>query len=309
MLNFPISYTNGNATIKIYNDGTREIEYPDNEELKLEFPLNIDIRLASKCSFGFNPKTNTAVCDFCHESATTDGVEGDLDGLYEKLKDLPSGVELAIGINGDISTNILRLLYQLHNHGFIINVTVNQGHLKAVRLPLILLLDIGIIQGLGISFRKQFNDFSVIVENEQINLLNYKNTVVHVIAGIDNFEDVKNLSEMGVKKLLVLGEKDFGFNSNRVDLKSKSHREWFINIRKLFNLFEVVSFDNLALEQLNIKRFLADADWKTMYQGEHSMYINAVTNEFSPSSRSSDKVSWDNITLKDYFQQKEMNVI
>lgn len=66
-------YNNGNCTIEIYSDGTRITEWPDNEPLKLEYPLNVDIRLMTKCPYGLNPKTGKAVCSFCHESATRDG--------------------------------------------------------------------------------------------------------------------------------------------------------------------------------------------------------------------------------------------
>ena len=66
-------YKNGNADVTIMSNGTREIEYED--ELFLDYPLNIDIRTSSRCSFGLNPKTGKAFCDFCHESATTDGSE------------------------------------------------------------------------------------------------------------------------------------------------------------------------------------------------------------------------------------------
>ena len=54
-------YKNGNCTIEIYSDGTRIIEWPDGEEMKLDFPLNIDIRLMTKCDFGYNPTTGKSV--------------------------------------------------------------------------------------------------------------------------------------------------------------------------------------------------------------------------------------------------------
>ena len=44
------TYKNGNATVTIEKDGTRIIEFVD--ELNLEYPLNIDIRVSTQCSFG-----------------------------------------------------------------------------------------------------------------------------------------------------------------------------------------------------------------------------------------------------------------
>lgn len=80
------------------------------------------------------------------------------------------------------------------------------------------------------------------------------------------------------------------------------HKSWNWWVAKLFNKFEVVSFDNLAIEQLNIKRFFSDNNWNTFNQGEYSFYINAVTEEFSPSSRSNQKTSWNNLTINEYFK-------
>jgi hypothetical protein len=78
--------------------------------------------------------------------------------------------------------------------------------------------------------------------------------------------------------------------------------KWYWWVKKLFHEFEVVSFDNLALEQLNIKRFLTDEQWEVFNQGEHSFYVNAVDQTFSPSSRSLMKLPWNKFTVKDYFK-------
>jgi hypothetical protein len=132
-------------------------------------------------------------------------------------------------------------------------------------------------------------------------ILAYEHTVIHVIAGIDSIMDVINLRNKGVRKILILGEKNFGFNEGKVDLTTKNHRQWFWWVRKMFNIFDVTSFDNLALEQLNMKRFFSDDNWNVFNQGEHSFYINAVEEYFAPSSRSNNKTNWDSLFIKDYF--------
>jgi hypothetical protein len=63
-----------------------------------------------------------------------------------------------------------------------------------------------------------------------------------------------------------------------------------------------VSFDNLALEQLNIKRFFTNNNWEVFNQGEHSFYIDSVNGYFAPSSRSDDKTNWNTTTIKNYFK-------
>jgi hypothetical protein len=286
-------YNNGNATISIDNDGSRVIEYEDT--LSLDFPLNIDIRLSTQCSFGYNPNTGKAFCDFCHESARTDGSECDYDSLRDKLTGLPKGIELAIGAN-QFTAGLYEFILWCGLQEYIVNLTVNQGHLKRDSEGLRHIIECGFIKGLGVSYRSSLKwDIPQFI-------LDYENTVFHVIAGIDTFHDVEALAKKWVKKILVLGEKDFGFNQGKVDLTTRSHKEWFWWIRNMFNVFDVVSFDNLALEQLKISRFFSDKNWEVFNQGEHSFYINAVDKYYAPSSRSNMKSHWDMCSVPDYFK-------
>ena len=287
--NLLAKYKNGNATVQLLQDGTRIIEYDG--DLDLEYPLNVDVRVSSKCTFGMNPKTGKAVCSFCHESATTDGSGGLVFDLGERLEELPVGTEIAIGAN-QIDWSFTALLSRLR--GRVLNLTVNQGHLSRELLKLKMLIEHNYIRGLGVSYRPEMAP----IPQE---ILDYPNTVVHVIAGIDDIHEVERLASIGVKKLLVLGEKDFGFNQGKVDLQSHKHRFWQMYLHRLFDLFEVVSFDNLAAEQLRVARFVPQNHWDEIYQGEHSMYINAVDGTYSRSSRSPEKVQW-NMGIKEYFQ-------
>lgn len=286
-----ITWKNGNAIINLNNnDGTRIITCEG--DLKLEYPLNIDIRVQSRCPLGLNPRTGIARCSFCHESATTDGKECDYEKLKEVLKELPKGIELAIGCNY-FSEGFYDFLYWNKEKGFISNITINQLISSSYMTGLYSLMNSGLVNGLGISFRDERHSLIPIC-SEQI--------VVHVIAGIDNFKEVKELRERrDVKKILILGEKDFGFNLGKVDLTSQKHKEWYWGVRELFGIFDVVSFDNLALEQLNIKRFITEEKWKELYQYEHSFYINAVEEYFSPSSRSNQRSNYK--PIKEYFNE------
>lgn len=290
-----VSYQNGNALILIDHFGTRIIEYED--DLCLDYPLNIDIRVMNKCSFGYNPKTGSAFCSFCHESARTDGAECDYEALKLKLNKLPSGIELAIGAN-EVTKKLIDFISWANSKNFICNLTVNQGHLKRDLNDLKYLINKDLIKGLGVSYRSKLK------WNVPMFILNYEHTVFHVIAGIDNILDVLSLKDRGVKKILILGEKNFGFNQGNVDLNSKSHRTWYYWVLRCINTFDVVSFDNLALKQLNIKRlFLISKDYDVFDQGEHSFYINAVDQTLAPSSRSNEIISWDSFTLKEYFSE------
>lgn len=288
-------WQNGNALVRLFDDGTRIIDCPE-EALRLEWPLNIDVRVSTRCAFGLNPATGKAVCSFCHESARTDGEECDYYGLAGVLREVPAGTEIAIGMN-HWSAGFQEFLEVCADRGLICNVTVNQGMLHTYNARLQHMVKEGLVHGVGVSYREGMKDVPSW-------LLDYPNTVVHVIAGIDQIDDVLELSGKGVKKVLVLGEKDFGFNAGRVDLRSRRHRDWLIYLPELFKSFKVVSFDNLALEQTKPQRFLAQDQWKSLYQGEHSFYINAVDRTFSPSSRSPEKVPYGSV--RDYFAALEL---
>lgn len=268
---------NGNAYITLYADGTREVEYPDSG-LVLDHPLNVDVRLSEQCQFGLDERTGKSVCDFCHESARTVGRDCDVPALVYRLAQLPRTTEIAIGIN-KIDDHLIDFLDRMRNLKYIVNGTINQGLVQTGEHNRI----IDYLHGIGISFRS-------LAWNLDDPVYRHPNTVMHVISGIDSFTAVKSLTER-VGKILVLGEKDFGFNAGRVDLTTASHREWYRGIHELFGK-AVVSFDTLALEQLNIKRFFRDDKWQRFYQGEESIYIDAVAGVYKPSSRSGDSRPW-----------------
>lgn len=283
-----MKYINGNAAIEILDNGTRIIDYDG--ELKLNTPLNIDIRVSTSCSFANN------ICkDFCHESAVVNGKDCNYEELKFRLDDLPAGIELAIGCN-QFTSDLFDFLSWCHFKGFIANLTINQGHILRDYTSLRIAIQRNYVKGLGISYRTKLK------WNISQDILEYSNTVFHVIAGIDTIQEVMELKDKGVKKILVLGEKDFGFNTGKVDLTRIEHKHWYWWIGKLFSMFEVVSFDNLALEQLNIKRFFTNDSWNTFNQGEYSFYIDAVNEIYKPNSRDSNFTSWNSMSIQEYFK-------
>jgi hypothetical protein len=66
-----------------------------------------------------------------------------------------------------------------------------------------------------------------------------------------------------------------------------------------------VSFDNLGIEQLNVKRFFTGSGWNKFYMGNDfcfTMYIDAVKREFAPTSRSKFRKSFETHTLEEFFE-------
>ena len=66
-----------------------------------------------------------------------------------------------------------------------------------------------------------------------------------------------------------------------------------------------LSFDNLALEQMDIQQYFSPEIWKSLYMGDDftfTMYIDAVNQKYAPTSRSSKRISFSTMTLINYFQ-------
>lgn len=255
-----MKYTNGNANIWLdLRDGTRIIEYPDNEPLTLQTPLNIDIRVSTQCPYGYNANTKKSTCAFCHESALVNGQECHYGVLQQVLinANLPRGTEIALGVN-EVTRDLIQFVKNLWKPGLVVNVTMNERYITEFG-------DTGLKQllpyvfGLGISYRSLQGCLSL-----PDWIADYRHTVIHVINGIDDFNDVV---ELGVKyhKLLVLGEKDFGFNRGKVNLNTEQHKQWKSNIMQLTKIFDIVSFDNLGLQQLEIRGKITDDEYKSFY--------------------------------------------
>ena len=300
-----MKYRNGNAVVTLdLRDGTRIIEYPDNEPLTLDTPLNIDIRVSTQCPYGYNVETQKSTCAFCHESALVSGVECHYGVLQQVLMDakLPRWTEIALGVN-EVTDNLVQFVKNLYRLGLVVNITMNERYITEFG-------DTGLKQmlpyvfGLGISYRSLQGCLSL---SDWI--ADYPHTVIHVINGIDNFDDVKELS-VKYHKLLVLGEKDFGFNRGKVNLDTPEHKQWKSNIMQLTKIFDIVSFDNLGLQQLEIRGKITDEEYKSFYQGEHSMYINAVEQYFAPSSRTRNNIQrFCETDLRSYFQYCELQEV
>ena len=56
--------------------------------------------------------------------------------------------------------------------------------------------------------------------------------------------------------------------------------------------FQLVSFDNLAIEQLGVRRLLTDGEWREFYMGDdgrYTFYIDMVAGTFARNSLSQER--------------------
>jgi organic radical activating enzyme len=269
------NYINGNYDVKIYSDGTkvRETINPNATEFISDFPECIDLKITNQCDMN---------CPYCHEDSSIDGLHADLLN-NEFIDTLAPYTELALGGGNPLShPDLGTFLARLYNKNIIANVTVNQTHFMQRYRSLNILSDLNLIKGLGISITSY--------DEKMVNILaEFPNAVLHVINGIMPYEELQKFFDKDLK-LLILGYKDIRRGKSFYDSHvEKLKLQMYDNIKDITKAFKVTSFDNLAIEQLELKRLFNQRAWDTFYMGDdgkHTMYIDLVKREYASSSTS-----------------------
>ena len=266
-------YKNGNFATKIFSDGTKIRETEDDEFIP-EFAENMDIKISNYCDMG---------CKFCHEGSTKNGRHGDV--LNQKfIETLHPYQEVALG-GGDATSHpdLIPFLHKLKDRKVIVNMTVNQRHFEQKQELIKKLVDEKLIYGLGVSLVNPTDEFISLIQQ-------YPNAVIHVINGILKPSDVEILSDKNLK-ILILGYKQLrrGGDWYSEDHENITVKQMWLkkNLENIIEHFKVVSFDNLAIEQLEVQRLMSLEEWDEFYMGDDgsmTYYIDMVEQKFARSS-------------------------
>lgn len=266
-------YRNGNFVTTILSDGTKIRETKDDEFIP-SFAENMDVKICNYCDMG---------CKFCHEGSTINGKFGNI--LNEKFIDtLHPYQEIAIG-GGDATSHpdLIPFLKKLKERKVIANMTVNQIHFEKKYELIKKLVDEKLIYGLGVSLVNPTKHFIELIKQ-------YPNAVIHVINGVLKPSDIKALENNNLK-MLILGYKHLRrgneyFEEEQNDIETK--QQWlYENLEDIIQKFKVVSFDNLAIEQMDVKRLLTQEEWDEFYMGDDgkvTYYVDMVERKFAQSS-------------------------
>jgi hypothetical protein len=145
-----------------------------------------------------------------------------------------------------------------------------------------------LIYGLGISI-KAYNEEVVKFA------CGNSNVVLHIINGL--FTDYDKLSNKGLK-ILILGYKRFGRGAELYNESiEKNIQASKKNISSLFGKFRYISFDNLALDQLELRNLISKDEFEKMYMGddgEGTMYVDLVEEKYAKSSTSTIRYNIEN---------------
>ena len=265
-------YENGNYTVRLYSDGTK-VKRTEDDAFIADFPDSIDLKITDQCDLG---------CPMCHERSSPEGNAGDLSERF--LDTLHPGTELAIGGGNPLShAGIVPFLERMRERGIVCNLTVNGEHLLRERELVESLLCRKLIWGLGVSMTRVNEEVISFAEK-------HKNTVLHLIAGV--FEDYAALYDRGLK-ILILGYKRFGRGEEFYNARVAGNIESLKAVLPIIvDKFGCVSFDNLALSQLDVRSFVTADAYDAMFMGndgEGSMYIDLPRREFARSSTSAER--------------------
>lgn len=302
-------YNNGNYTVLLLSDGTK-IRYTSDNELKPEYPETIDLAVTKKCKQG---------CLFCYENCTPTGKAATNELIQSNIwSDIPPYTEVAINGNDmdwEYLENFLDIMYYKK---VIVNITVTVSQFIENYYLIQKYKADNKIKGIGISLgditnwkinlanTAQYFKLPAITKIDSMNsdkkfiemLESTDDIVFHSILGINSFESIKLLLDVFKKldykapvKILFLGYKTKGrgeiynhiFNSEI----EKNIRGIHDNYEQLKSIIDVMAFDNLAVEQLQLQELHTEEEWCSKYLGNDglfSMYIDGVSMEFSKNS-------------------------
>ena len=281
-------YDNNNVHVEIFSDGTKIRDVPDDEPANPTYPESIDLKITNYCDYE---------CHYCHESSDRNGDHAELGKLAGYLAPLNPGTEIAIGGGDPLSIGKHRLIdftkILSHNLNLIPNITIKWSPQIGKHLDwLTKLVDINQLYGIGVS--------GVVPLGQQMYDA-YPSIVHHVIAGYHDIDTIEQLP-----KVLVLGYKFKGRSANlhpglKKDVEDSLY-EWYTHIPLYFKS-NMMSFDNLAIEQLNMRRFFNDEQWQKLFMGmdgSYTFYVDGVNMEYAISSTHVDRYPLTNV--KDDFQ-------
>ncbi len=285
-------YENGNCTVTLHTDGRKIREWPDGEEPRPDVPESVDLKITNQCMES---------CAWCHESSFEDGKPAYVGRITSVLEGLPAGVEIAIGGgNAHKYDDLFALLLAIRAKGLVASMTVQASGVIECAM-LVTLQKAGLLHGLGVSDAYLLGDM--------LRETGLSHVVCHAIAGVDEPFDVIGMRRNG-SDVLILGYKRYGRGADYYDDNSEAIENnlarWRYFLGPLLRSSKgVLSFDNLALQQLDVKQRIPAEVWAKHYMGDDgkfTMYYDAVRNEYAASSIS-ERCDAGGMTLVEMFQR------
>lgn len=290
------SYVNGNYSVKIYSDGTK-VRENNLSFFEPRFAENCDVKITDKCDGG---------CEYCYEGCSQNGKHANLFGYPTLINSLHPYTEFALNGNDLSHPQLVPFLKILKEKKVLANITVNQKHFIKYKNYLKSMSDHGLIHGVGVSLVDSADKLFFQAVEE------IPNVVIHTIVGITSVEQYFDLCGQNCK-ILILGykSKGRGINYQEIYLKKIATNidELKTYLPSIIKFADLVSFDNLAIEQLDVRNTLnvSDEQWNEFYMGddgEYTFYIDLVNGEYGKNSISDKRYKiLPDMTIDDMFNR------
>ena len=275
-----VEYKNGNYNVKFNLDDGTKIRETGDDKFIASFAENCDVSLTYRC------KQN---CKFCYMGCTPEGKHADI--MSQKwIHSLHPYTELALNGNDLDHPQLDEFLEFLKSKKVIANITINQNQFMEHLDKINLWYRRGLIHGLGVSLVNPTNEFILEIQK-------YPNAVIHTINGLLTPVQIEKLANNNLK-ILILGykelERGMDFKNNNSTYIKYNQRYIKNHLSDIVNKFAVISFDNLCLEQLDVKNsgILSEDEWNEFYMGDDgtvTYFIDAITEEFAMNSVSQER--------------------
>ena len=258
------NYVNGDYQIQFTDRGGEIIKPLKDNPSRMKFPNSMDVCITKQCDNG---------CPFCYNNSNINGKHANVE-VFKRLIGTYTGGEIALGGgNVFVHPQLEDILQFCKEKEIFVAPTINQNHLKKYKDQILDLFKRNLIQGIDISLTNpdtwDEETYQEIANGRE------EDVVVHVIAGLVSNKYFKVLRD---KKVLILGYKDLGRGKGNMPTGfiERLKAEW---LDILQYKCRVIIFDNLAVEQLDIKSRFTPEEWSVVYLGEDgngSMYLDLV---------------------------------
>lgn len=286
-----VHYRNGNYNIYFHTPTGTKIRENDENFFDPSTIESCDVKITNKCCFYKENGELSPNCRMCHENSGPNGKHGDIlsPSWLDKLHPY---CELAIGGGNPLEhPDLDKFLLKCKERKHFPSMTVNQEHFLANYDRIKKMKDDKLIYGLGISLTNPTDEFI-----EKVKTI--PNSVIHTIAGLTTIDNYKKLAFEGLK-ILILGYKQFRRGEilyktipEKIDNNIRDLKKFLSTIVK-DKWFEVVSFDNLSLKQLDVKSSMSQEEWDMFFQGDDglegkqtsaTMFVDMVERNFAKNS-------------------------
>lgn len=238
--------------------------------------MKLELKVSDKSNVG---------CRYCHEDST---FVGDIAHFEQAFIDtLEAGTELTItGKNIFENPYLEDFLKICQQREMSCSIIIEQAALNDYGWVVEKWVDKGLIGGIAITFNGHSDELLEMLNTSS--LKNHKeNVVIQVVYGMQSYTSLKSFFNQDLK-LRILGCQEFE-QAKDCNVKMTYKQELFYtNLPNMMRAFKEVSFDSLAIKQLDIKRLFISDEWETgqLEENEVTLYIDMVKGEFASSAQS-----------------------